>query len=67
MTKMREKSYQVVKKNEHEILMDELFHNTESNNNNYKSIFDFDSINDFNSIHIYDNLNRQKDNLTQHG
>jgi hypothetical protein len=64
---MREKSYQVVKKNEHEILMDELFQNTELNNNKYKSIFDFNSINEFNSIHKYDNLNRQNDILTQQG
>ena len=67
MLKMLKKSCQPVKKNEHEILMDELFQHTESNSNNYKSIFEFKSINEFNSIHKYDTLNRIRDNLTQYG
>jgi hypothetical protein len=55
--------YKLVEKNEHEILMDELFpkmnkiaNNTESNDNN-KSVFDYKSINDYNSIFKYRSSN----------
>lgn len=52
--------YQPISKNEHEILMDELYDKSKSpmaNNSNEKA-FDFSSINDYNSIFKYRSSNQ---------
>jgi hypothetical protein len=63
---MFKKSYQPEKKNEHEILMEELFDPKKHNKNEYKSIFDYKSINEYKSIHKYDSLHRQNNNAVEY-
>ena len=51
--------YQLVEKNEHEILMDELFPNNNRQNSfdNSKSVFDYRSISEYKSIFQYRSSN----------
>lgn len=48
-----------VKKTDHQLFMEELFNGKEqTKKDNYKSIFQFDSINQYKSIHTYDSLHK---------
>jgi hypothetical protein len=51
-------SNEPAKKTEHQIFMEELFGKKEKQKDNYKSIFEYNSINQYKSIHTYDKLNQ---------
>ena len=65
---MLKSKYQLVEKNEHEILMDEFFVDNKKNENK-GSIFDYKSINDYNSIFKYrsSNLKMRSNNAINFG